>query len=95
MNRAIVGFHQDGVGDWVAELACGHSQHIRHRPPFELREWVLSEDERAAAVGTLRDCPLCNRGGEPACFAHLVCAECGSVVGDGAGHRAGCSLSGA
>ena len=27
-------------------------------------------------------------GGEPACYAHLVCEECGSVTTEG--HRDGC-----
>jgi hypothetical protein len=34
MQQPIVGFHQDDVGDWVADLACGHTQHIRHQPPW-------------------------------------------------------------
>ncbi len=38
MLRAIDGYHQDEVGDWVAELRCGHGQHVRHRPPFWVRE---------------------------------------------------------
>jgi uncharacterized protein YeaO (DUF488 family) len=29
-------------------------------------------------------------GGEPACYAHLVCPECGSVTTEG--HRPGCSM---
>jgi hypothetical protein len=29
-------------------------------------------------------------GGDPACWAHLVCPECGSVVSDG--HRLGCGF---
>src|SRR5204862_843380 len=32
VERAIVGYHQDEHGDWVAELACGHQRHVRHRP---------------------------------------------------------------
>jgi hypothetical protein len=31
VERAIVGFHQDAEGDWVAKLACGHRQHVRQR----------------------------------------------------------------
>jgi hypothetical protein len=30
-------------------------------------------------------------GGDPVCWAHLVCPECGSIVTDG--HRAGCEAS--
>ena len=85
-----MGFHQDDEGHWVAELDCGHNQHVRHRPPFELKPWVLSDEERNARIGTGRDCPLCDRGGEAACYAHLVCDECGAVL-DSGGHRAGCS----
>jgi tellurite resistance-related uncharacterized protein len=29
-------------------------------------------------------------GGDPACWAGLLCPECGGVVGDGSGHRPGC-----
>ena len=43
MLRSIVGFRLDDVGDWVAELSCLHNQHVRHRPPFWERPWVLSE----------------------------------------------------
>lgn len=28
-------------------------------------------------------------GGDPVCWAHLVCEECGAITTDG--HRAGCS----
>ncbi|HVW87967.1 MAG TPA: DUF3565 domain-containing protein [Gaiellaceae bacterium] len=90
MERTIVGFHEDDEGFWVAELSCGHNQHVRHRPPFELKPWVLADETRNARIGTERDCPLCDRGGEAACYAHLVCDECGAVL-DGAGHRPGCS----
>jgi tellurite methyltransferase len=63
--RLIEGFHQDGVGDWVAELACLHSQHVRHRPPFQDRAWVETEEGRRARVGTDLDCPLCDRAEMP------------------------------
>jgi tellurite resistance-related uncharacterized protein len=65
MQRWIVGFHQDEDGDWVAELSCLHNQHIRHRPPFQERRWVLDETERAARVGAELDCPLCDRAELP------------------------------
>lgn len=87
MQRTIRGFHQDADGEWVAELDCGHDQHVRHRPPFQVRPWILSADERAARIGTVRDCPLCEQGGEAACFAPLVCADRGAIDG----HRDGCS----
>jgi hypothetical protein len=34
VERTIVGFSRDDTGDWVANLACFHRQHIRHNPPF-------------------------------------------------------------
>ena len=61
MDRVIVGLHRDAAGDWVAELDCGHQQHVRHRPPFEVRRWLLTEETRAERIGTVRDCPLCDR----------------------------------
>ena len=61
MRRAITGFRRDDAGDWVAELACGHAQHVRHKPPFTLRPWVVTDEGRASHVGTELDCPLCDR----------------------------------
>lgn len=57
--RAIRGFHQDEHGDWVAELICGHTQHVRHNPPWIERPWVLTAQGRAAHVGQTLDCRLC------------------------------------
>lgn len=34
--------------------------------------------------------PVDEQGGDPVCWAHLVCPECGAVVTEG--HRAGCEL---
>ncbi len=65
MRRRIDGFHQDEQGDWVAELSCLHAQHVRHRPPFEERPWVLSTQGRAEHVDSEIDCPLCDRAELP------------------------------
>ncbi|MGH9107792.1 MAG: DUF3565 domain-containing protein [Acidimicrobiales bacterium] len=61
MIRTITGFHQDGQGDWVADLSCLHRQHVRHRPPFQERPWALDPQQRAARVGSEIECPLCDR----------------------------------
>jgi tellurite resistance-related uncharacterized protein len=59
--RQIVGFHQDDVEDWVAELSCLHNQHVRHRPPFQDRPWVTTANGRHDRLGVDIDCPLCDR----------------------------------
>ncbi|CAN5560782.1 hypothetical protein BH11MYX1_BH11MYX1_41610 [soil metagenome] len=61
MQRSIDNFHQDQVGDWVAELRCGHGQHVRHKPPFWVRPWVLTAEGRAAKLGVELPCVLCDR----------------------------------
>ena len=65
MRRTIVGFHQDEDGDWVAELSCLHNQHVRHRPPFQERPWVVDETARASRLGVELDCPRCERAEFP------------------------------
>ncbi|MET0658376.1 MAG: DUF3565 domain-containing protein [Steroidobacteraceae bacterium] len=60
MRKRIVGFHQDDELHWVAELECGHDQHVRHDPPWFVREWVTSESGRARALGMELDCRLCD-----------------------------------
>ncbi|MDQ4098750.1 MAG: DUF3565 domain-containing protein [Actinomycetota bacterium] len=64
MEQQITGFHRDDAGDWVAELACGHGQHIRHNPPFRLAPWVLDDEQRAARIGSVLECRICDRPGE-------------------------------
>jgi hypothetical protein len=59
VKRKIVGFHQDDASDWVAELECGHNQHVRHRPPWILREWVLTEEGRRGFLGGELVCSAC------------------------------------
>jgi tellurite methyltransferase len=65
VERAITAYHQDEVPEWVAELACGHNQHVRHRPPFQLRAWVTEETGRTAKLGMPLECPLCDRAEMP------------------------------
>jgi tellurite methyltransferase len=65
LPRRIVGFHQDQVGDWVAELSCLHDQHVRHRPPFQVRPWVELAEGRAGRLGAEIDCLPCARGELP------------------------------
>jgi hypothetical protein len=60
--RRIVGFHQDDEGHWVAELECGHGQHVRHDPPWQLRPWVLTPEWRARFIGVELLCKKCAGG---------------------------------
>lgn len=62
MRQPITGYHEDDEGHWVAELACGHFQHVRHDPPLVERPWVLDEQGRAAFLGTELDCRKCDEG---------------------------------
>lgn len=62
MQRAIVGFDQDELGDWRAILACGHRQHVRHNPPLVSRPWVLREEGRQQFLGAVLDCKACDEG---------------------------------
>jgi hypothetical protein len=57
--RRIVSFRLDDEGYYVAELECGHSQHVRHRPPWEIRDWVTTEDGRKQRLGAELECPYC------------------------------------
>ncbi|WP_081636112.1 MULTISPECIES: DUF3565 domain-containing protein [Pandoraea] len=63
--REIVGFRQDDEGQWVARLACGHGQHVRHLPPWQIRTWTQTPAGREAMLGTTLPCRKCERG-EPA-----------------------------
>jgi len=60
VKQAITGFHQDDQGHWVAELACGHNQHVRHDPPWQMRPWVLTEEGRRTRFGETLNCVLCD-----------------------------------
>ena len=58
--RKIIGFHQDDERHWVADLECGHTQHVRHDPPWFTREWVLTPEGRTAHLGHELPCKKCD-----------------------------------
>lgn len=62
---AIAGYHRDEVGDWVAELDCGHFQHVRHDPPWFNRPRVVTEAGRAGKLGMTLSCKKCERSEPP------------------------------
>lgn len=61
MKQAIIDFRQDGEDHWVAILECGHSQHVRHDPPWQVREWVITAAGRRRYIGVLLECVDCQR----------------------------------
>lgn len=64
----IIGFHQDDESHWVAELECGHNQHVRHDPPWQNRPWVIDPATRREHLGMTLNCVLCDAppaGDEP------------------------------
>ena len=61
MKQPIVGYHVDDEGSWVAELACGHGQHVRHEPPWQVRPWVTTAEGRASFLGYELECVECDR----------------------------------
>ncbi len=65
MKRKIIDFHQDEKGDWVADLECGHGQHVRHDPPWLNRPWVITAEGRQGRVGMELECKKCDEEGSP------------------------------
>jgi hypothetical protein len=60
MVRIVVGFRQDQAGDWVVKLDCGHERHVRHDPPWMVREWVTTEAGRESWMGRTMECGECD-----------------------------------
>ncbi len=60
MQQPIVGYHTDEEDHWVAELACGHNQHVRHNPPWTSRVWVTTPEGRTSQLGTQLNCIKCD-----------------------------------
>ena len=57
--QKIVDFHMDESRDWVADLECGHQQHVRHNPPWIHRHWVTTPQGRLEHVGRELNCLAC------------------------------------
>jgi hypothetical protein len=62
MQQRIVGFAQDDEMQWVARLECGHTQHVRHNPPWTNRPWVVRVQGRAEKIGSALPCKKCDEG---------------------------------
>lgn len=65
MRRPITGFHLDEEQHWVAELECGHFQHVRHNPPWTNRPWTQSPQGREHMLGHALECVKCDRQEPP------------------------------
>ena len=59
MLQKIIGFHLDEEQHWVADLECGHGQHVRHTPPWQNRPWVMTEQGRQEKLGMKLNCKEC------------------------------------
>lgn len=62
MQQPIIGYHLDDESHWVARLACGHNQHVRHDPPWINRPWVTTDAGRQSRLGQRLNCVKCDRG---------------------------------
>jgi len=65
MKKRIVGFHLDEEQHWVAELECGHNQHVRHNPPWTIRRWVITQEGCDKALGHELNRKKCDFGARP------------------------------
>jgi hypothetical protein len=55
----IVDYHLDECFDWIADLECGHQQHVRHNPPWTNRHWVTTPQGRYEHLGFELRCLVC------------------------------------
>jgi len=62
VKQPIIGYHTDEENHWVAQLDCGHNQHVRHDPPWMRREWVTAQTGRDEMLGYRLDCRKCDEG---------------------------------
>lgn len=60
MKQTIIAYHKDEENHWVAQLSCGHNQHVRHNPPWTSRPWVETQGGRDAMLGYALNCVICD-----------------------------------
>lgn len=58
--RRIIAVRDESEAACVVDLDCGHSRHVRDRPPLESYPWVRDPDARRARVGTSIECGRCD-----------------------------------
>lgn len=80
MQQKITGFHCDAEQQWVAELRCGHAQHVRHDPPWMERPWVTTEVGRGSRIGTELNCVRCDEAA--LAVAKAVATACRAALVD-------------
>lgn len=61
MKVKFVRFLQDENQEWFTILSCGHKRHVRHRPPWMDRSWVMTKKGRDSRIGMETICRLCER----------------------------------
>ncbi|WP_351123861.1 DUF3565 domain-containing protein [Shewanella sp. T24-MNA-CIBAN-0130] len=65
MQQKIIGYHLDEEHHWVAELDCGHFQHVRHNPPWTVRLWVTTVASRQQKLDMVLSCKKCDVAAPP------------------------------
>ena len=80
MEQGITGYHKDFENHWVAELECGHAQHVRHDPPWTERPWVTTEEGRNGHLGVKLNCVRCDEAGMK--VAKLLIDECKKALSE-------------
>jgi hypothetical protein len=62
--RRIVAVRDESESACIVELECGHSRHVRDRPPLESYPWVRDPVQRRARIGTTIECGRCEAAGD-------------------------------
>ncbi len=80
----------DELSQSAQRMALGRLRSLASAGPLTLLTATRDVEHSQAAVlaQVLRQDPEADAGGEAACWAHLVCPECGAMESEG--HRAGC-----